>query len=74
MLIRWSFSDTLNTAENFSYLLAYKLLQQSLKYEQISYREISQLISWCLIGCDIYSVIESEDFLKLKAEFDRNVN
>lgn len=74
MLITSYFSDGINAVDSFSYLLASQLLQQSLKYGQVFHREISELMSLCLIGCDIYSVIESENFLKSKAEFDRNVN
>ncbi|KAG4074366.1 hypothetical protein HA402_008775 [Bradysia odoriphaga] len=65
-------TDGLHTADNFVYLLASKLLERSLKHGRVVYREICQLISWCLIGCDIYSVIESEEFLESKAHFDRN--
>lgn len=74
MKIKLSLSDLSNTTDNFSYLLAYKLLQQSSKYGPVSYLEVSQLITLCLIGCDVYSVVESEEFLKTKAEFDRSVN
>ncbi|KAJ6638667.1 Kinetochore-associated protein 1 [Pseudolycoriella hygida] len=62
-----------NQAENFSYYLAYELLQKSLKYSKVFYREISEMISWCRIGCDIYSVTEMDNFLKCKVEFDRNL-
>jgi len=73
-IIKSTIPELVSTSNTFSYVLAYKLLQQSLKHGPVIYREVNELLTWSHIGCDIYSIVELENFLELKGEFDKNVN